>query len=259
MNPRNDKQQSMTTSSRLWGVVVSVVFHAALLMFVSFSSLTYLYPPPEEKTLLIEFEEIEAPKPERMRYGTAPKVRQPDPAKEINIVKAAQAQEEGSKQNEAMESTMGDEGDVEKYEPPRRQINRQSLFASADNEAQKDTLAPQTAFERSDQLSAGHADGNSKIGIETGTPNARLEGRNVLGMLPRPAYDLNEEGIVVVKIWVDQNGNVTKAVPGASGTTATNTQLWTAARNAAMKTHFNQSGKAAALQEGTITYIFKLK
>ncbi len=259
MAPRNDRQQSRLIRSRLWGVAVSVVFHGALLLFVSFSSLTYLYPPPEEKTLLIEFEEIEVPKPERMRYGTAPKVRQPDPSREVNIVKAAEAQEQGSKQNEAMESTMGDEGDVEKYEPPRRQINRQSLSASADNQARKDTLAPQTAFERSDQLSVGHADGNSKMGQEAGTPNARLEGRNVLGMLPRPAYDLNEEGIVVVKIWVDQNGNVTKALPGAAGTTATNTQLWTAARNAAMKTHFNQSGKAAPLQEGTITYIFKLK
>ena len=259
MNERNDKQRPNSFLAQLWGIGATVLFHIALFMLVGFSSLTYLYPPPEEKTLVIEFEEEEAPKPEKPRYGTAPKTPKPDPKQEVKIVKAAEAQEKGSKQNEAMESTTGDEGDVEKYEPPRRQINRLSLSASADNQAQKDTLAPQTAFERSDQLSAGHAEGNSKIGMEVGTPNARLEGRNVLGLIPRPDYNIQEEGIVVVRIVVDQNGNVTKAIPGATGTTATNTQLWTAARNAAMKTHFNRDGSAAALQEGTITYIFKLK
>ena len=257
MNERNDKQRSFR--ARIWGVGMTLVFHIALVALVSFSSLTYLYPPPEEKTLLIEFDEIEPPKPEKPRYGTAPKTPKPDPKQEVKIVKAAEAQEKGSKQNEAMESTMGDEGDVEKYEPPRRQINRQSLTASADNEVQKDTLAPQTAFERSDQLSVGHAEGNSKIGVEVGAPNARLEGRNVQGLIPPPDYNVQEEGVVVVKILVNQRGEVTQAIPGAHGTTATNTQLWRAARNAAMKTHFNESGSAAALQEGTITYIFKLK
>jgi hypothetical protein len=52
---------------------------------------------------------------------------------------------------------------------------------------------------------------------------------------------------------------VKKAVPGASGTTVTDKELWNAARKAAMEAHFNVNGEAPALQEGTITYIFKLK
>ena len=64
---------------------------------------------------------------------------------------------------------------------------------------------------------------------------------------------------MVVKVWVDNYGNVKKAVPGADGTTVTDDKLWAAARNAAMKTHFNESIDAPAMQEGTITYIFKLK
>ncbi len=62
-----------------------------------------------------------------------------------------------------------------------------------------------------------------------------------------------------MKIWVDQYGTVTKAIAGADGTTVTDSRLWTAARNAAMGAHFNQSVDAPALQEGTITYIFSLK
>lgn len=258
MQKRKDKSPE-EKRSRILGAAATLAFHAALLSLVSFSSLKYIYPPPEEKAMLIEFEELEVKKPQRMPHGTAPRAIQPDKTRDINIVKASEAQEKGSKQNEAMESTTGDRGDVEKYEPPRRQINRLSLSASADNEPQKDTLSPQTAFERSDQFSAGHAQGNSKMGQEVGAPNAHLEGRNVLGMLPRPDYGVMEEGIVVVKIWVDQSGNVTKALPGVEGTTATSAQLWKAARNAAMKTHFNRSGNAPAQQEGRITYIFKLK
>jgi hypothetical protein len=64
---------------------------------------------------------------------------------------------------------------------------------------------------------------------------------------------------VVVEIWVNKSGNVTKALAGAQGTTVSNPTLWAAARVAAMKTHFNQSVDAPELQQGTITYIFKLK
>ena len=98
----------------------------------------------------------------------------------------------------------------------------------------------------------------SMVGQNTGTPNAHLKGRTVVGSLPRPSYGVRESGTVVVSIWVDNYGNVTKAQAGAEGTTISNQELWTAARNAAMKTHFNSEADAPALQQGTITYIFIL-
>lgn len=95
--------------------------------------------------------------------------------------------------------------------------------------------------------------------ITEGTANAHVQGRSVLGSLPKPAYNSQAEGIVVVQVKVDQYGTVTEAVPGAEGTTVENKTLWNAARSAALKAHFNQSASAPALQTGTITYIFKLK
>lgn len=89
--------------------------------------------------------------------------------------------------------------------------------------------------------------------------NADLQGRNVIGTLPRPSYSVQESGTVVVTIWVDQYGNVTKAQAGAEGTTATSKKLWEEARKAALRAHFNQKADAPALQQGTITYIFSLK
>ena len=60
----------------------------------------------------------------------------------------------------------------------------------------------------------------------------------------------------MVQVKVDQYGQVTEAIPGAEGTTVTDKTLWNAARNAALKAHFNQNASAPALQSGTITYVF---
>ena len=102
-------------------------------------------------------------------------------------------------------------------------------------------------------------EGNTAVGKAEGAPNAHLKGRSTLGALPKPSYSVQNEGIVVVDIWVDNYGNVQKAIAGGQGTTVTDKSLWAAARAAAMKAHFNQSMDAPALQQGTITYIFKLK
>ena len=96
-------------------------------------------------------------------------------------------------------------------------------------------------------------------GMTTGEPNARLVGRSVNGTLPRPSYGVQASGKVVVKIWVDQYGTVTKAQAGVEGTTATDKSLWQAAYKAAMGANFNMDANAPALQEGTITYIFRLR
>ena len=87
-----------------------------------------------------------------------------------------------------------------------------------------------------------------------------LEGRNVIGSLAKPEYSVNEYGDVVVTITVDKNGDIVAAVPGAKGTTTTDSRLWEAARKAASSAKFNKVSAADApvYQKGTITYKFKL-
>ena len=244
--------------SKTTGVVLTVSVHACLIACCFFSGFTYLDPPPPEKEqILIEFEEVEIKKPKQTWRGTSPRAEVP--SKEINLVQQSQAQNLGTKTNEAPEATTGDQGDIEVPEPPREKpINRRALFHAANNNTTKDTLAPQTAREVSDALKAGHAAGNTKTGETAGEPNARLVGRSVNGTLPRPSYGVQASGKVVVEIWVDNYGNVQKAVAGAEGTTVTDKTLWQAARKAALGAHFNMSADAPALQKGTITYIFKL-
>lgn len=99
----------------------------------------------------------------------------------------------------------------------------------------------------------------SALGQSVVTANAHLRGRTIVGTVPRPVNNVQETGTVVVTIWVDSYGNVTKAQAGAEGTTISSLELWTAARSAAMKTHFSQKANAFGQQQGTITYIFTIE
>ncbi len=240
------------------GLLATLLFHVALLFVFVNAGLKYIYPPPEEVGILLDFSEEEEVKPIEVKAGNEPKALNASPEKEIKLVQRAEAQEVGQKPAESVESTMGDDGDVEKPEPKRVEIDRRALFSSANNR-KKDTLAPQTAEVVSNTLRSGHPQGNTRVGETDGTPSANLKGRNSVGALPFPAYNVNKEGKVVVKILVDQYGKVTNAIPGVEGTTVQDKVLWEEARKAAYKALFNVSSSAPTIQEGTITYIFKLK
>lgn len=246
--------------ARVSGVVFTAAVHVVILACCFFAGFTYLDPPPpEQEQILIEFDEPETERPRQTWNGSRPQAVKPDPNKPINLIQRSEAQHEGTKSNEAPEATVDDFGDVDIVEPEReKEIDRRALFHAADNKTQKDTLAQQTASKVSDVLKAGHAQGNTRTGETAGEPNAKVPGRSVNGTLPRPSYGVQASGKVVVDIWVDNYGNVQKAVAGAEGTTVTDKTLWQAARKAALGAHFNMSADAPALQKGTITYIFRL-
>lgn len=254
------KRSNQEKRSMVIGIALAASVHVFIFVFGVFSGFKYIYPPPQEKSILIEFEEVKEPAVVKVRAGRQPRAEIVDSKKPINLVQQAEGQHIGTKTNEAMEATMGDQGDVEMPEPPReKEINRRALFSAADNKTQKDTLAAQTGSKVTDALKEGHAQGNTARGKTQGEPNAKLKGRKVVGTLPSPSYGVQASGIVVVTIWVDNYGTVQKAVPGASGTTVADSNLWNAARKAAMEAHFDMSSDAPPMQEGTITYIFNLK
>jgi hypothetical protein len=76
--------------------------------------------------------------------------------------------------------------------------------------------------------------------------------------MPKPKYPGNDAGLVVVKVTVDKNGKVTKAEPGARGTTIMDERFWNEAKQAALKARFDVSQSAPAYQVGTISYRFVL-
>ena len=94
-------------------------------------------------------------------------------------------------------------------------------------------------------------------GRGTGVGDYDLGGRKALTK-PKPQYQCNEEGRVVVSVTVDVNGKVIAATPGARGTTNSAKCLLDQARIAAMNTKWEPSPTNADRQTGKITYNFKL-
>lgn len=96
--------------------------------------------------------------------------------------------------------------------------------------------------------------GNDGLG---GDGNYLLKGRRALTK-PKQKPDCNEEGTVVVRIEVDKNGKVIKAVPGVKGTTNNSPCLLEPAKKAALATKWNPDGDAPSRQIGLIRYKFVL-
>jgi TonB family protein len=76
--------------------------------------------------------------------------------------------------------------------------------------------------------------------------------------LPNPEYNYQAEGVVVVEVTVDRNGNVTKATAGVKGSTTLDNYLLRVARKAALAAKFDKNPSAPAFQKGTIIYHFLL-
>jgi outer membrane biosynthesis protein TonB len=94
--------------------------------------------------------------------------------------------------------------------------------------------------------------GGSGGGISFG-----LAGRAVV-QPPKLPTDMKEEGKVVVDIVVDKDGNVVEANPNGRGTTTSSPILKAKARQTALATKFNFSGKFEE-QHGTITIVFSFQ
>ncbi len=191
-------------------------------------------------------------------------------AEEERKIREAKQKEEARKKAEAERKAEEERQRKIREENERKERERQ------EQEAKRKSL---------DALMGGFSDSNGNAdggegddnqpgdkGKETGDPNAsgyygiggdgsggnyRLGNRKALTR-PKPAYDCNEEGRVVVTISVDQTGKVISAQAGAKGTTNSASCLLERAREAALKTTFSADSKAPAKQVGQIIYNFTL-
>ena len=263
MQPYLRSRQTQDKRARWTGLAATVAVHAVAVVFCLTAGLKYLDPPPPETSFLIDFEEelLENETPVETKVGRQPQAEETDPEKPVELVQKAESPHVNNRPNRTPATKENGHGDVEVPTPPKKEEPKLDPRASFPGMSQKDDKAttPHSGSEASEGFKAGEPDGNTKEGRTTGTANAHLSGRNVVGTLPKPSYNAQLEGTVVVQVKVDQYGNVTEAVPGVEGTTVTDKGLWNAARSAAMKAHFNTKADAPVIQTGTITYIFRLQ
>ena len=116
-----------------------------------------------------------------------------------------------------------------------------------------DAVAGNKGREDGDSNSSNYY-GNNGSG---GDGNYLLKGRRVLSK-PKRKPSCNEEGIVVVKVEVNGDGQVIRATPGVKGSTNTAPCLLKPAKEAALATKWNADGNAPSRQVGYIRYSFVL-
>lgn len=107
-------------------------------------------------------------------------------------------------------------------------------------------------------IGSGNGSGGGGTGSDysgSGTSFSLLgRGSKNLGV---PSSKTEEVGSIVVTIWVNPEGDVTRAVAGARGTTIGNKLLWKQCELAATKSKFSANSNAPEEQKGTITYKFR--
>lgn len=113
-----------------------------------------------------------------------------------------------------------------------------------------------SAFKGSGQTTGDESAGNPVGSGTSGGHSWSLGGRNLLGTMPTPIYNQNEEGIIVVDITVDASGKVISATIAQRGNTNMNQAMRDAAISAAKSTQFS---RGTGRTTGSITYNFKLR
>ena len=210
-------------------------------------------PPVEQEMITQEDEPTVA----------VPKKETPKPTPKTEKVKKKQTPKEPVKPKEKTEAE-------KKAEAERLAAEKKAAEQKAAAEAAAKRIAG--AFGKGTQTGSkgagttgtgiqGSPTGNSAEGQTSGTGGYGtfdLNGRSLgIGGLPRPVYNVQEEGRVVVTITVNPAGQVIHTSINKRTNTA-NAALRKAAEDAARKARFN-AVSGVNNQTGTITYYFKLK
>jgi len=209
-------------------------------------------------------------------YDEAPEVKSEEQKKKEEADKQKRLEEE--KIRKEQERIKREEQErIKKAEEERKRKEEEERRKQEEIDRQKKAINSNVsnAFGKSSGSSTSEGDtkGNGNQGYVTGDPNSKnrsgsglgnkgdgfqLTGRSLVGSLPKPDYNIQEEGIVVVKIKVDRNGYVVGAEYSLKGSTTQDSRLINAAIKAAKRAKFNKDPEASAFVYGTITYHFVL-
>lgn len=265
----------MKEKDKIYGIGGTILFHAVILALLFFFGFSRVIPDEQggiwvqagnvaEAGGFFKAEQMPAPVETPPEPQTTP---EPEAEEEMIVqddeetvaLNAKKAEEERQRE----ENRRREEERKRKEEEERKRREEQAARAA--------NLAAGAFGNRPEDGNAGtHESGSGQEGSLTGNASEGaaegvggegsydLSGRSIGPEgLPKPSYQVQEEGRIVVNIVVNASGYVISAEIGR-GTTIDNPQLRRSALNAARKAVFNAiDGKNN--QAGTITYRYKLK
>lgn len=256
------------------GILGTLLFHIIIALVLIFMGFTTALPLPGEEGILINFGTEDAGsgfiEPENIKSN--PEVSSPE--KNQNEAENPNKSNENILTQDFEESVNIKSKNKTKTTVTETQNNEVTEEVEKQQEVNKKALFPGNSNTNNNSNSDGNKTGTGNQGDINGSPNSKnyeggpsagnngisfsLTGRNTKA-LPKPAYNSQEEGKVVVDVTVDKFGNVIKAIPGVKGTTTSDKKLWESAKKAALDAKFTAKSDAPEEQKGTITYHFILQ
>jgi TonB family protein len=258
--------------SKIKGIVGTILFHAGLLLLLFLLGLSTPLPLPGEEGVEVNLgysdqgmgvdqqlepapsEEIVSPPPQSSRETEerimtqeteeAPAIEKPKKIEPKPVTKPA---EEPAKQEKPEEKP----AEQPKVDP--KTLYKGKSTSTTDGGQEGQTGEPGDQGQPNGNPDATNYDGNGGKG---NGPGFDLGGRGARS-LPSPSYTSNDQGDVVVEIFVDRDGNVISARAGVKGTSTNDAHLWEVAKDAAMRSKFDPDPDAPEKQRGTITYKFR--
>ena len=252
------------SKEKVTGIVGTVVFHVLLLILLLFIVMDRPPMEPEAGLSVVMGEdfamtEVEvAPQPPKPQVQ--PKPQKPTPDKPL----ITQNDEESISVDSAKSAELQKEKVSAEQEAEQKRLEEDAMKKASNlmaNAFGKGSSMGTKGDDKIDEGTSGAPESNMETGEKEGSGMGswNLAGRALAGdgKLPLPAYNVQEEGRVVVTITVDPDGNVVNARIHPR-TNTTSQALRTAAVTAAKRARFNTTSNVNN-QEGTITYYFRLK
>jgi outer membrane biosynthesis protein TonB len=268
-------------TDRQYGILGTVLAHGVLLALLLLSFLHLPEPVKDLGGILINFGDVEAaggPTEPALSDDQAPP---PQPVAEKTPVREEGIMTQDFEKAPAVKKEPEKKKPEKKPETKKPPVKTEPVKTYTKPVEKPQTVNPAAMYSNKNKgasttesgSSEGVYKGSGNMGSPTGSTESdnygpglgtgsgigfTLNGRNPVH-LPKPEFNIKEEGIVVVEIAVDQQGKVVSANPGVKGSTTTNTVLCAAAKKAALLSKFNLKSDAPERQIGTITYHFKIE
>ena len=205
------------------GLTGTVLFHGMLLILLLYMAFRTPLPLPGEQGILVDFgnsntgfgniePRMSDPAPVQPQATPPPASQSRDQIltqdMEETVALPANKPNETPRQTqtETPKQTQTETQPVEQPKPPERTVDTRAMY-------------PGRGDATSSAVNQGEAGGQGNQGVPTGAPNVHvygegidvgggLTGRGIVGNLPKPVYNVQDQGVVVVSITVDRDGNV---------------------------------------------------
>ncbi len=268
-----DPGNKMTNKkNKIKGIFGTILFHLLVLLVIIFFGLSTPLPLPGEEGVEVNLGtsdqgtgriQHEEPTPKKQETPPPTPPQQEEQKEDIITQKAEEAPViEENKEEKKVEEEKPVEQPPQKVEekplekPEQPKVDPRAIYKgkSTDGTGQNEGETGQPGDQGKPH---GDPDVNNHDGLG-GAGNGisySLGGRGAKH-LPKPSYISQEQGKIIVTIWVNKEGKVVKAVAGAKGTNIADLRLSKLTKEAALRSIFNPDPNAPDVQKGSITYNF---